>query len=97
MSRRGRDISFVRKEALENVRETGNVMSSQNDRAGDSVRPLEGGEEMSPTSIRVPLALKSRTKAYATLRHMTLAQILVRSTELLLECDGGRSVGTLKH
>lgn len=89
MSRRGRDMSFVRKEALEKVRETGNVMSSQNGKAGDSVRPLDDGEEMAPTSIRMPLALKSRAKAYATLRHMTLAQVLIRGTELLLEQDGG--------
>ena len=85
---RNRDMRFGRAEALERVRRTGTVMGGQNRDAGDSTRRLDGDEELVPTSLKLPISLKSRVKAYATLHHMTLAQVLAEGAELLMERDG---------
>ena len=84
---RNRDMRFGRAEALERVRRTGTVMGGQNRDAGDSTRRLDD-EELVPTSLKLPISLKSRVKAYATLHHMTLAQVLAEGAELLMEQDG---------
>ena len=84
---RNRDMRFGRAEALERVRRTGTVMGGQNRDAGDSTRRLDD-EELVPTSLKLPISLKSRVKAYATLHHMTLAQVLAEGAELLMERDG---------
>lgn len=83
---RNRDMRFGRAEALERVRRTGTVMGGQNRDAGDSTRRLDD-EELVSTSLKLPISLKSRVKAYATLRHMTLAQVLAEGAELLMERD----------
>jgi len=83
---RNRDMCFGRAEALERVRRTGTVMGGQNRDAGDSTRRLDD-EELVSTSLKLPISLKSRVKAYATLHHMTLAQVLAEGAELLMERD----------
>ena len=83
---RNRDMRFGRAEALERVRRTGTVMGGQNRDAGDSTRRLDD-EELVSTSLKLPISLKSRVKAYATLHHMTLAQVLAEGAELLMEQD----------
>ena len=83
---RNRDMRFGRAEALERVRRTGTVMGGQNRDAGDSTRRLDD-EELVSTSLKLPISLKSRVKAYATLHHMTLAQVLAEGAELLMERD----------
>lgn len=55
-----------------------------NSDASDSTRRLND-EEMVPTGVRLPIGLKSRAKAYATLHHMTLAQFLAEGMELFME------------
>jgi len=79
-------MRFGRAEALERVRRTGTVMGGQNRDAGDSTRRLDD-EELVSTSLKLPISLKSRVKAYATLHHMTLAQVLAEGAELLMEQD----------
>ena len=55
-------------------------------RDGD-LAPWPAATPMASTSVLLPIDLKSRVKAYATLHHMTLAQVLAEGAELLMERD----------